>query len=183
MEDVVIQSARHITTNRESFESLYKKVFPRVAKFISSMNGSFTDAKDRFQDALVIYYEKKVDERFEITTTEEAYVLGIVRHLWVRKFKRDIKNISLEDVDGNITFNELEHKPNENKLLQLLERTGKKCLELLAAFYYEKKSMREIGKTFGYQSEHSAAVQKFKCLEKIRDTVKEKAMNYEDFLE
>jgi RNA polymerase sigma factor (sigma-70 family) len=183
MEDVITQSARHVTTNRESFEALYERAFPRAAKFISKMNGSFTDAKDLFQDALVIYYEKRMDENFEITTTEEAYVLGIVKHLWVRKFKHDIKNISLEDVDGNITFSELEDKPNENKLLQLLERTGKKCLELLTAFYYEEKSLREIGKTFSYQSEHSTAVQKYKCLEKMRDTIKEKAMNYEDFLE
>ena len=183
MEDVATVPAQQITTNRESFESLYERAFPRVAKFISKMNGSFVDAKDLIHDALVIYYEKRNDGNFEITTTEEAYVLGIVRHLWVRKFKRDIKNISLEDVDGNITFNELEDKPNENKLLQLLERTGKKCLELLTAFYYEEKSLREIGKTFSYQSEHSTAVQKYKCLEKMRDTVKEKAMHYEDFLE
>ena len=183
MEDVATVPAQQITTNRESFESLYQRAFPRVAKFISKMNGSFVDAKDLFHDALVIYYEKRNDGNFEITTTEEAYVLGIVRHLWVRKFKRDIKNISLEDVDGNITFNELEDKPNENKLLQLLERTGKKCLELLTAFYYEEKSLREIGKTLSYQSEHSTAVQKYKCLEKMRDTVQEKAMHYEDFLE
>jgi RNA polymerase sigma factor (sigma-70 family) len=184
MDVVITRSHKQILINRDSFERLYERAFPRVAAFISKMHGSFNDARDLFQDALVIYYEKKLSEGFEITMSEEAYVLGIVKHLWFRKFKHDSKNTSLDEVELNLTLtDELENTPNESKLLDLLERTGKRCLELLNAFYYEKKSVREIARSFRYRSEHSAAVQKFKCLEKIRDTVKEKALNYEDFLE
>jgi hypothetical protein len=56
-------------------------------------------------------------------------------------------------------------------------------MELLHAFYYNRQSMDEITDRFGYSSAHSATVQKFKCLEKMRDTVKEKSLRYEDFTE
>ncbi len=36
---------------------LYQQAFPLVAKFVRNRNGSFEEAKDIFQDALVIYYE------------------------------------------------------------------------------------------------------------------------------
>jgi len=45
-------------------------------------------------------------------------------------------------------------------------------MDLLQAFYYFKTPMREIAEEFGYRSERSATVQKYKCLEKVRDTVK-----------
>jgi predicted DNA-binding protein YlxM (UPF0122 family) len=56
-------------------------------------------------------------------------------------------------------------------------------MELLRAFYYDKLSMRKIAGQFDFNSERSATVQKYKCLEKVRDIVKEKSLTYEDFLE
>jgi hypothetical protein len=41
--------------------------------------------------------------------------------------------------------------------------------------------MKQIAQRFGLSGERSAAVQKHKCLEKVRNTVKEKALTYEDF--
>jgi DNA-directed RNA polymerase specialized sigma24 family protein len=166
------------------FEDLYQRVFPRVAKFVSSRNGSFQDAKDIFQDSLVIYYEKLTGKKREVHGSEEAYVLGIAKHLWLRKFSREKDLVSLDEGEASIDIPD-EYFPTveTNKLVLFLERTGKKCMELLRAFYYSRQSMEEITESFGYSSAHSATVQKFKCLEKMRDTVKEKSMRYEDFTE
>jgi RNA polymerase sigma factor (sigma-70 family) len=171
--------------NREQlFESLYEKAFPAVAKFVGKMNGGFDDAKDIFQDALVIYYEKTSRADFCITTSPEAYLLGIAKHLWVRRYRQDLKNVPLDRTEAEISIAHGEWpQVNSHRLLQLLETTGKKCLDLLRAFYYEKQSMREISQAFGYSSEHSATVQKYKCIEKIRDVIHTKPVSYEDFLE
>jgi DNA-directed RNA polymerase specialized sigma24 family protein len=166
------------------FEDLYQRAFPRVARFVSSRNGSFQDAKDIFQDALVIYYEKLVEKKLAVHASEEAYVLGIAKHLWLRKFNREKDLVSLDELESSIDVPD-EYFPHveTNKLVLFLERTGKKCMELLRAFYYTRQSMEEITNNFGYSSTHSATVQKFKCLEKMRDTIKEKSMRYEDFTE
>jgi RNA polymerase sigma factor (sigma-70 family) len=166
------------------FEALYEKAFPSVAKFVAGMNGSFDDAKDIFQDALVIYYEKSARPGFQINSSPEAYLAGIAKHLWLRKFKTSIKNIPLDRSEKDIRISD-EDMPavNSDKLLNLLETTGKKCMDLLRAFYYEKLPVREIRQVFNYSSEHSATVQKYKCIEKIRAVVKSKSASYEDFTE
>jgi DNA-directed RNA polymerase specialized sigma24 family protein len=166
------------------FEELYQRAFPRVAKFVSSRNGSFQDAKDIFQDSLVIYYEKVLDQKLELYVSEEAYVLGIAKHLWLRKFNREKDLVSLNSIESSIEIAD-EYFPSieTSKLTRFLERTGKKCMDLLQAFYYKKDSMEQITDNFGYRSTHSATVQKFKCLEKMRDTVKQNSMHYEDFTE
>jgi len=54
-------------------------------------------------------------------------------------------------------------------------------MRLLNAFYYEKLNMDEIAIRFGFSGKRSATVQKFKCLGKVRQVVRRKSLQYEDF--
>jgi len=163
------------------FISLYKKAFPAVAKYVSSKGGSFDDAKDVFQDALVIYYEKAISATLELKTNEQAYLLGIAKHLWLAKYR---ENINLSPIDSAYDLSEEnEPEPSESKLIHYLETAGQKCMEILRAFYYDKLSVDKIAGLFGYGTVRSATVQKYKCMEKVRETVKQKSLAYEDFIE
>jgi hypothetical protein len=77
----------------------------------------------------------------------------------------------------------VEQRPSESRVMHYLQTTGKKCMELLSAFYYDKLPMKQIAEVFGYAGERSVTVQKYKCLEKVRATVKQKALVYEDFVD
>lgn len=172
----------NIATRQALFTQLYLDVFPMVAAFVSKRNGTLEDAQDVFQDALVVFYEKSNEAGFDAHTSREAYVMGIARHLWFRKFNTDIK---VEGLDG-LKDNAVPHSEagiDATRVLQLLERTGKKCLNLLHAFYYGQLPFRQISKLLGYSSERSATVQKYKCLEKIRDTIKENSVGYAHFID
>ena len=166
------------------FADLYEKAFPPFARFAGKMNAPFQDARDIFHDALVIYFEKSSEGSLEIQTTPEAYVVGIAKHLWLRKFRQDRSRISLDTIEAAITLPaDYFLTINENQLLRFLERSGRKCLDLLRAFYYEKVNLRKIAVEMGYRNEHSATVQKYKCIEKVRDAVKAKSIRYEDFID
>ena len=69
----------------------------------------------------------------------------------------------------------------ENKLTSILELIGNKCLNLLRAFYYDNLPLQQIKDAFGFSNVHSASVQKHKCIERMRNTIQEKSMGYEDF--
>jgi RNA polymerase sigma factor (sigma-70 family) len=187
MESVLLKETPGAITHDERdklFEALYITAFPVVARFVRKMNGSLDDASDLFQDALVIYYEKITDPDFSTYMSAEAYILGITKHLWVRKYKHDRKKVSLNIGESSISIpNDYDPEVDTMQLLKLLATTGRKCMELLQAFYYEKISMKTLARNFGFGSERSATVQKYKCIEKIRDTIKEKSISYEDFIE
>lgn len=177
--DTITQTEIHT----EIFTRLYKAAFPLVARYVGRRGGSFDEAKDVFQDALIIYYEKVITAGHS-PNNEKAYLLGIAKNLWLKNFRDNCRYISLEDA-GNAAeiavTNELQ--PVTARLLNCLETTGQKCMELLKSFYYDKLPMVDIAQLFGFSGERSATVQKFKCLEKVRDTVKSKALSYEDFVE
>ena len=173
-----------LTERKIVFTNLYESVFPAVARWISNKNGSFEDARDIFQEALIIYFEKTEDLAFQIKKEPEAYIMGIAKHLWVRKFNSNVRNMAFEELQEGINISE-DHFPSLNlqKLYTLIQQSSQKCLNLLHSFYYEKLPMKEIARVFGYGSEHSVTVQKYKCIEKLREQVKQKAIGYEDFTE
>ena len=159
----------------QSFRSLYKKVFPSVARFVARKGGDLALAEDIFQDALILYFEKFVSDQIKEPHHPQAYILGISRNLFFQHCKKNKPNLDL-DALGDIASNPATNAsllPDRHRLLDYLSTAGKKCLALLQAFYYFKSPMKEIAKEFGYRSERSATVQKYKCLEKVRETVKQ----------
>ena len=165
---------------REFFEEIYEAAFPATARFIAHHGGTLDDAKDVFHDALVILYEMMVDEKLNVSVSHEAYLKGIAKHVWIRKFKKDHRKIYLDADEAKIVVPGDHFESKDNRLLTLLEFTGKKCLDLLRAFYYDRVSLDEISDSFGFSGVRSATVQKFKCIEKLRERVKQKHITYED---
>jgi hypothetical protein len=73
--------------------------------------------------------------------------------------------------------------PSNTRLLTVLERAGKKCMDLLREFYFRSQTIKKLARTLGYANEHSASVQKYKCLQKVKNLVKTKELAYDDFME
>lgn len=176
------------TTNQQAeteklMMRLYKSAFPAVARYVRQMGGSFDDARDVFQDALVVYYEKAAANKLDLQKGETAYLLGITKYMWLKKFRDGRYNISLDEFDGLDLPDEAEPQPAAEKLMHYLQTAGQKCMDILSAFYYDKLPMKQIAGLFGYAGEHSVTVQKYKCLEKVRETIKQNALQYEDFID
>jgi DNA-directed RNA polymerase specialized sigma24 family protein len=178
-------AGKSIIKREQVFLELYKKMFPPVAAYVHKRGGTYNDAKDIFQDALVIYYEKVMVASPSLHQNKNAYLFGIVKHLWNRRFNESITVLPTDFSDEKFSETEdvVYEEASTRKLMQLLNTTGQKCMELLRAFYYDKLSMAEVADVYGFSSVRSATVQKFKCLEKVRDTVKEKSLSYESFVE
>lgn len=176
-----INDPENLCDDRETvFTRLYLKAFPSVAKYVSRRGGSFDEAKDIFHDALVIFYERSVQEGIDKSINETAYLVGIAKNLWLKSFRAKIDITGLDGIDIAVDSDET---PSTNRLLHFLEKAGNKCMQLLTGFYYHQQPLQQIAETFGFSGTRSATVQKYKCLEKVRETIKQKALMYEDFME
>ncbi|MET4141005.1 sigma factor [Pedobacter sp. UYP1] len=108
---------------RESFfMMLYKKAFPKIARYIARNGGSLEEAQDIFQDALVIYYEKFTAIQPDIVVNDNAYLFGIAKNLWLQRYKACSKTQSLNDFDIEAIH---VGKPATAKILHYLGTTGK----------------------------------------------------------
>lgn len=155
--------------------AIYRETFPQVARVVQRLGGDLDTAKDLFHDALIIYLEKRNNNTLDIQVSVKAYLVGITRILWMQKFRNDCRYKPLDTLGKQPDIPVDLYTPEADKsrtLRQYLQAAGKKCLQLLQAFYYEQRSMEEIAREFNYSTAHSATVQKYKCLEKVRETIK-----------
>jgi len=172
----------HSQAEREHFFiGLYECAFPQVATFIFKNGGTLEEARDVFQDSLLIYYEKTISQQLPELSNQKAYLLGIAKNLWYRKTGRSPICQDLTEPTDYADQDALHCQNDPTDLLAFLEVAGQKCLEMLKSFYYERSSLQALAQSFGFASVRSATVQKYKCLEKVRDEVKQKSLTYEDF--
>jgi RNA polymerase sigma factor (sigma-70 family) len=181
MQDLLIPESS-IADRQKLFTALYEEAFPVLAKYISKMGGSFEEAKDVFQDALVIFYEKTQAGGFVIEVNDKSYLLGIAKHLYLKRYRLEKQTESIDAATTALVDIE-QPKPAAERLLRFLEAAGKKCMDMLQAYYYDKRPLTEIADSFGYSGVRSATVQKYKCLEKVRENIKQKALTYDNFLD
>jgi DNA-directed RNA polymerase specialized sigma24 family protein len=161
-----------MTTDKE-LELLYKQTFPAAAKKLGRLGCDADTAKDIFHDALIIYLEKKQSGDLQLRSSPAAYIAGITRLLWLHHFREQqgITSLDAGKHDSPVAADYYRQQDEAQPLLRRLRRAGAKCLELLQAFYYDNMPLTAITQKFGFSSVHSASVQKYKCLEKVRSEV------------
>jgi RNA polymerase sigma factor (sigma-70 family) len=180
MEQLLLEPELKI--RKPDFVGLYKEIFPKVARYVAAKGGTLEEAKDVFQDSLIILYEKLNDHSPLILKSEKEYIVGVAKNLWIDRYRMKSREQPLGPSTDE-EKSEIHYPVDSSKILKFLERSGKKCMDMLQSFYYEKLSLDEIATKFRFSGIRSATVQKYKCIEKVRDIVKQKSLRYEDFLE
>ncbi|SEW51154.1 RNA polymerase sigma factor [Chitinophaga arvensicola] len=163
------------TQEDQWLENLYRHTLPRVAAMVYRMGGHLEMAKDVFQDAVIIYLEKQQAQKLPPGVSAEAYITGIARILCIRQLKKSGPELSLDEMTENIGVPSDYYAPPPvaRPVLDYIRSAGKRCLQLLQAFYYDQHSLSDIAAGFNFKTLHSASVQKYKCLEKVREQLKQ----------
>ena len=67
---------------------LYKLYFGSINHFIITNNGSEDDAKDIFQEAIIVFYQNIKDQNFELNCKIKTYLYSVSRLMWLKKIKK-----------------------------------------------------------------------------------------------
>ncbi len=145
-----------------------------VQTLILNNNGSTDDAKDIFQEAVVVLYEKVKSGSLELNCQIKTYVYSVCRRLWLKRLSQ-LQRFSPE-VDSIeelvMVEEEMEAHEQRNNDFQTMEKAlqnlGEPCKSLLESYYLQKKSMQEIAGDFGYTNADNAKNQKYKCLMRLK---------------
>lgn len=154
---------------------VYKKNFPVIANFIRLNGGTDDDAKDVFQEAMIVLFNNLQNEEFKLTSKINTYLYSVSRNLWLNELKRNQKNSdNIFDIEETIPNNELTleeaewKRINQKRLTWSLEQLGEPCKSILSYFYLYQWSMQEIAEAMGYTNAENAKNQKYKCLLRLK---------------
>ncbi|WP_245882913.1 RNA polymerase sigma factor [Hymenobacter chitinivorans] len=166
-----------LTHREQTLTRLYQRTFPLVRRYVQQHGGSASDAKDVFQDAMVVFYEKATAESFALTSSVSTYLVGISRNLWRRELTRrqQLPATSLGAEHEQAVAEDVGPGADERESLPVFDyvaQLGERCKNMLLAFYYFQQPLEQIASSLHYGSIRSATVQKFKCLERLRKSVR-----------
>jgi RNA polymerase sigma factor (sigma-70 family) len=166
---------RHaLISNREKYlTEIYAQTYPVVLHYVKQHSGTPEDAQDILQEAIIVFYEKVVGEQIQLSASVSTYIMGICKNKWRQELDKRRRQEKQLSADLNQAWEEPTLEP-ENRALNLLHfvaQLGKKCQDILVAFYYFGQPMPRIAAQHQYRNVHTATVQKFKCLERLRNSL------------
>lgn len=170
-EDDLLQGLRQ--QSEAAYKRVYKDYFPQVNHFIISNNGNEDDARDTFQEALVVLYYKLKEEEFRLTCKVGTYLFSVSRFLWLKKIRKMAPRAGkVKDWEEFIPIEEEPEMGQREERFALMEKAltglGEPCKTLIEDFYLNNLSMQEIAEKFGYTNPENAKTQKYKCMVRLK---------------
>lgn len=171
-EQLLLKGLAH--NDKKAVEAIYRDNYTTIQSFILNNNGTVDDARDIFQEAMIVLYEKSGLESFSLNCQIKTYLYSICRRLWLKRLQQLTRfNSPVESLEEIVAVEDdiAEHtKRNEDFTLMehAMSKIGEPCKSLLDAYYLLKKSMQEISVEFGYTNADNAKTQKYKCLVRLK---------------
>lgn len=158
---------------RKAVETIYKENYNMVQSLIINNNGSADDAKDIFQEAMIVLYEKARSGSFELNCLIKTYVYSVCRRLWLKRLQQANRFTEINESETVVPVEEdVDDHAKRNAEFDMMEKAisglGEPCKSLLEAYYLQKKNMQEIAANFGYTNAENAKNQKYKCLMRLK---------------
>lgn len=159
-----------------AIEVIYANNFNSILSLVTKNNGSYDDARDIFQEAMVILFEKARSGSFRLSSQLSTYLYAVCRKLWLKRlqlqgryyvssdYEIDEHNLSVQEDTEDAKAKDATYTIMETAL----EKLGEPCKSLLESFYIHKKGMNELVEMFGYTNADNAKNQKYKCLMRLK---------------
>lgn len=166
--------------DEKALEFIYKKYYRMMTKLVITNSGTEDEARDVYQDALVVFWQKARSGNLVLTSKISTYVYSICQNLWRKELDRK-KRLSNEEKDSAESL-DLDSPEREKIIARCLEQLGETCRKVLMYYYFDEMSMQEIADKLGFANTDTAKTKKYKCKQKLDELVKAQYTE-QDFLD
>jgi len=163
-----------LNDSKYTLNRLYASYFPMVLQLVLKNNGNEDDAKDIFQESIIVLYNKVKGGNFELNSKLKTFLYSVCRRLWLKRLSEQSKTIrNVQDFSEIIAVeDDLEKHEEKDKQFAMMESSllqlGEPCKTIIEDYYIHNRSMQEICEKFGYTNADNAKTQKYKCLQRLK---------------
>ncbi len=172
----LLEGIKH--SNKDMLRAIYKDYFPSIHKFIKDTNGNLEDAKDVFQEAILIIHRKLVRNSLELTGSLKNYIHQVCRLLWLKQLEQrgqDVGELSKDFKPGIDFIDDILDLQVENERYRTywdhFNHLGPDCRKLLRLFY-DRVPIKQITEIMNFDSEDEALKKKMQCKEALVRRIK-----------
>lgn len=154
---------------------IYRESLPEVIKYVKRNSGTEDDAKDVFQEGILVIFRKASEDSLELTTSFHNFLFTICKRVWLKKLrKRTGKEVPFDEVLEYSYEEDLEEAFLKSQKWELFNRRfmdlSEECRQVLKMLF-NKVSGKEIAEKMGYTEDY-AKRKKYKCKQNLADLIK-----------
>lgn len=178
--------------NNDVLKYIYTNYFPKINHYVQRNRGEEQEAKDLFQEAIILIYRKLKEDKIDELGSFKSYFISVAKFIWLRKLRAgNIRKKYDEEIKQTTHIvNELSesYKINQKYLLyqKHFNQLNDTCKQLLQ-YYIKGYSNEEIAKMMGNKSTEYIKTKKYKCKEllvkKIKNDPEFNNIYLDDFLD
>jgi len=163
-----------LNNSENAIKRLYVAYFPMVMQLILNNNGTPDDAKDIYQEAIIVLYNKVKKGDFELNSKLKTFIYSVCRRLWLKRLSQMNRyGGDIHDFNDHLPVEDEVEEQGERdiqftKMQSALQMLGEPCKTIIEDFYIHNRSMQEICESFGYTNAENAKNQKYKCLMRLK---------------
>jgi RNA polymerase sigma factor (sigma-70 family) len=157
--------------------TIYKKFYPAIMRMVLNNNGTEQEAKDVFQESILVLYHHVQKQNFILSCALQTYLYSVAKRLWLKQLSKKSGRLKLDErfyegddfveVENEVSVYE-EREQNLTRMQESIGQLGEPCKTLLTDFYMARLGMDEIADKFGYTNADNAKNQKYKCLQRLK---------------
>lgn len=175
-----IEMIRLVRESGEHLDSLYRRHIDYTMNFMKHLNYNPELNRDIYHDALIVLYEKLVNNPdFNMTSSIQTYLNSICRNQILVRFKKNAKHTDYSEQYDNRVDDWLENTDDEKserktaleKSMIKLKDLGGKCYEIIRRYFYENSSMEKIAFELEYTNADNVKNQKSRCQKKLKEFI------------
>lgn len=164
----------------KALDYLYKKYYRMMTRIVITNSGTEDEAKDVFQDALLVFWKKAISGKLVLTSKISTFLYSICLNLWRKELDRKGRH-SNEMVDGE-TYQDYEKQEQIKIINECINQLGDTCRQILTYHYFDGLSMTDIANKLGFANTDTAKTKKYKCKQKL-DMMVKRHYTASDFLD
>lgn len=163
-------------TRRNSWDHLYKSIYPMIREMVLKNSGTEDDVVDVLHDGLVTLFCNLREGTYRNESKITTYLFGICRNLWHQEHRRKQRQVVAEHEAI------LELRQDWNQMLNievvslLMRELGEDCKRILTEYYFNNRSMSELKDIFNVNSVQAAKNKKWRCMNYLVKLFKEKGV-------
>jgi RNA polymerase sigma factor (sigma-70 family) len=158
----------------EILEYIYEEYFPTVKYFINANNGNDEEARDVFQETLLVVFIRIRQEDFKLKCSLKTYIYAVSKNLWLKQLSINRRwnfiSIQNQEISHQEDVNTVE-VINVNEIKRLLYQKyylelGLICQRILELLV-KKISYKDIANILNLKNEQYARKKKYRCLQSL----------------
>jgi RNA polymerase sigma factor (sigma-70 family) len=158
-----------LISGEEEILRAYKSNYYRgIRRYVLFNHGNEEDAKDLFQDVLLVIFQKVRNGSFVLKCSLGTYLYSVSRLLWLKELQKR-KRISKrrfepnDFIDGGMDIVEIsEYNQRLHIYRQYFERLSTDCKRVLTLFI-EGRSIAEITTIMNYKNDQHTRNRRYRC--------------------